>query len=227
MTNSDRLQEIREREQAATPGPWETSPIKRPYWTSICLPNHPVIPGLVIADARPKEAEFIAASREDIPWLLQHITEQENEITWLRTWIFRLHDPETAAQKIHKLAEEPMTIEQVREFLGIQSDPGSAFGTPGIPDWEDNGKMDERMAERMAELEKRAEAYRRDPEMQRQINASMARAALRRFASGHDSIEALRTRVKEITARPESEPHTIWNAQNFLEQVEAALEAKE
>lgn len=81
------------------------------------------------------------------------------------------------------------------------------------------------MDKQLAELEKRAEVYRRDPEMARQVNASMARAALRRFANGHDSIEALRIRVANICARPESEPHTIWNAQNFLEQVEAALEA--
>ena len=82
--------------------------------------------------AKRQDAEFIAASREDIPYLLQLVTEQQNEIAWLRTWIFRLHGPEVAAQKIHQLTEEPMTIEQVKEFLGI--DPGSAFGTPGTAD---------------------------------------------------------------------------------------------
>lgn len=40
------------------------------------------------------------------------------------------------------------------------------------------------------------------------------------------AIEKLRARVADICSRPESEPHTIWNAQNFLEQVEAAMEAQ-
>jgi hypothetical protein len=83
------------------------------------------------------------------------------------------------------------------------------------------------MDARLQELQKRAEAYRRDPEFSRHLNARVVPITLKRFERGTDSIEALRTRVKEITARPESEPHTIWNAQNFLEQVGAAMEAKD
>jgi hypothetical protein len=120
MTNSDRLQEIRERAEALAVGPWEVHVTPNPYWRSICVPNA-ALPGLVIGEVKPDVAEFIAAAREDIPWLLQLVTEQQNEISWLRTWIFRLHDPETAAQKILKLTEEPMTIEQIRDYLGIEA----------------------------------------------------------------------------------------------------------
>jgi hypothetical protein len=102
MTNSDRLQEIRERVEKATPGPWQPTDEE-------------------LADYRKADQYFIAASRADIPYLLQLVTEQQNEISWLRTWIFRLHDPETAAQKILKLTEEPMTIEQIRDYLGIEA----------------------------------------------------------------------------------------------------------
>lgn len=76
-------------------------------------------------------------------------------------------------------------------------------------------------------LEARAEAYRRNPEFSRHLNSRVVPSTLKRFERGSDSIEALRQRVADITSRPESQPHTIWNAQNFLEQVEAAMEAKE
>jgi hypothetical protein len=57
MTNSDRLQEIRERVEKATPGPWQPTDEE-------------------LADYRKADQYFIAASREDIPYLLQLVTEQ-------------------------------------------------------------------------------------------------------------------------------------------------------
>lgn len=87
----------------------------------------------------------------------------------------------------------------------------------------DNGGMDEQFEE----MKRRAESYRRDPEKSRHLNSRMVPALLQRIAAGKDSIEAVRQRVKAISENPQSEPHTIWNAQNFLEQVEAALEAKD
>lgn len=82
--------------------------------------------------------------------------------------------------------------------------------------------MDEQAA-----LRERSERMHKDREAMRALNAKVVPSTLKRFERGSDSIEALRKRVANITSRPESEPHTIWNAQNFLEQVEAALEAKE
>jgi hypothetical protein len=82
--------------------------------------------------------------------------------------------------------------------------------------------MDEQTA-----LRERMEAYKRDREAQRALNAKVVPPTLARFEVGADSIDALRKRIAWICANPITEPHTIWNAQNFLEQVEAALEAKE
>ena len=81
--------------------------------------------------------------------------------------------------------------------------------------------MDEQVA-----LRGRLEEFKKDREAMRAFNAKVASFSLRRFERGSDSIEALRQRVADICSRPESEPHTIWNAQNFLEQVEAAMEAQ-
>lgn len=89
MTNSDRLQEIRERADKATPGPWEynggrsidTPPIHADE-ANYGVPDDGFEGGYQFycsADDgawRYADGEFIAASREDIPWLLQHITEQ-------------------------------------------------------------------------------------------------------------------------------------------------------
>ena len=73
----------------------------------------------------------------------------------------------------------------------------------------------------------RLEEYKKDREAQRAFNARVVPSTLARFKVGADSINALRKRVAWICANPITEPHTIWNAQNFLEQVEAAMEEKE
>lgn len=72
-------------------------------------------------------------------------------------------------------------------------------------------------------LRARLEKMQRDPVYMRQENASMARTATRRIRQGIDSLERLQSRVTAICVRPESEPHTKWNATNFLEQTEALL----
>jgi hypothetical protein len=124
LTNSDRLQEIRERAEKATPGPWKAE-FGGVYPPESAARLESDLAGMAFLWPLPggneEDAEFIAASRADVPYLLQLVTEQQNEIAWLRTWIFRLHDPETAAQKILKLTEEPMTIEQIRDYLGIEA----------------------------------------------------------------------------------------------------------
>lgn len=74
-----------------------------------------------------------------------------------------------------------------------------------------------------ARLREVREEFQRDPVYMQQENATMARIATRRIRQGIDSLERLQGRVTAICARPESEPHTKWNATNFLEQTEALL----
>lgn len=90
MTNSDRLQEIRERAAAATPGPWALE------WDSAGSeypePDSPwpwrieaVCNIIEENDQNPTaDGEFIAEARSDIPWLLQLVTDQQKEIEDLR-----------------------------------------------------------------------------------------------------------------------------------------------
>ena len=62
--DTDRIEEIKARTVAATPGPWGTS-------------HNPIIPLLEI----PYNAGFIANSREDIPFLLDEIERLEGGVT--------------------------------------------------------------------------------------------------------------------------------------------------
>jgi len=61
-----RLAEIRARVDAASPGPWEK------YEKDLVRDAGDVygLVSLTFADAREKNADFIAAARTDVPWLL-------------------------------------------------------------------------------------------------------------------------------------------------------------
>ena len=89
MTQEE-LEKIREREQAATPGPWTVD-----IWSS--QPNtvqgiSPIGICTDYGDYGPEnaDAEFIAHAREDIPDLLQHIEEQNSYIEGLEKIAVRL-----------------------------------------------------------------------------------------------------------------------------------------
>jgi hypothetical protein len=99
----DRIEEIRERERNATPGPWEPD-------LDVSDPDVPEIEANILNDgltvffisgtdlrcheqedwkrAREsrayKDAEFIAHAREDIPYLLERIDELKREVERLR-----------------------------------------------------------------------------------------------------------------------------------------------
>lgn len=61
----DRVQEIREREQKATKGPWEEIPL--PFGKTVLSK---VSPQTVLIHV---DAEFIANARQDIPYLLRRL----------------------------------------------------------------------------------------------------------------------------------------------------------
>jgi hypothetical protein len=112
MNNSDRLQEIRERAEKATPGPWQhieaadhfgnaemwnaysawcNEHFQEEAWWERTPLNGVVIQGVWHNDSTAGytipallDEEFIAASREDIPYLLQLVTEQQREIEGLK-----------------------------------------------------------------------------------------------------------------------------------------------
>jgi hypothetical protein len=90
---ADRLDEIRARADAATPGPWGV-------WTSmdntrdiLSEAEHPAVPlvGLYGRDGsehptagEDADAEFIAAARSDVPFLLDRLAASEQEAARLR-----------------------------------------------------------------------------------------------------------------------------------------------
>lgn len=86
---SDRLKEIAERAKRATPGPWRRG--QMPEWESWMIVSESAFdPGdeedptpihRPIVDSEytaPSDAEFIAAAREDIPWLLAEVERLRN-----------------------------------------------------------------------------------------------------------------------------------------------------
>ena len=73
MTTEERLAEIRGKEQKATKGPWELHPITQDFYR--------LLGSKVWNEARIQEsgdnAAFIAAMREDVPWLLELVDMQQ------------------------------------------------------------------------------------------------------------------------------------------------------
>jgi hypothetical protein len=68
--DSERLEEIRAREEKATPGPWDSWRIDPSNaWSKWSFGNTQVNPD----DLYKPDAEFIAHAREDIPFLLDEI----------------------------------------------------------------------------------------------------------------------------------------------------------
>lgn len=101
MTNSDRLQEIRERAEKATKGPWiapswevDDEPILMPLVMPAWKPHMKTEDGeeyecegcndCLDSEGRSADPYFVASAREDIPYLLQLVTEQQREIEELR-----------------------------------------------------------------------------------------------------------------------------------------------
>lgn len=71
MTNGQRIAEIRERAEKATPGPWNHS-----YYNSVSSAYNN------IGDMNTEgNAEFIAHSREDIEWLLSQLAASQSKMT--------------------------------------------------------------------------------------------------------------------------------------------------
>lgn len=81
--HQSRLQQIRERVEKATEGPWETMPnIQTNVWKTRREndPHHIIVPWDEDGDIPTSaDGEFIAASREDVPFLLGLVEELLNE----------------------------------------------------------------------------------------------------------------------------------------------------
>ncbi len=86
LMTPEEIQAIRELEQAATKGPWESeqgcdndgADINE-WW--VCQQQNPTI----YCDTK-TDADFIAAARQTIPSFLDHIAAQDKEIERLKAW---------------------------------------------------------------------------------------------------------------------------------------------
>lgn len=101
MTDDERLAEIRERLEAATPGEWRQGNDQSQY---VYRPqdDHGKYVLRTFTDNL-ADAKFLAHSRSDTPWLLDKVAEQAKEIERLRTAI-RVQDS------------------TVKEFFGLDED---------------------------------------------------------------------------------------------------------
>ena len=75
-----RLEEIRKRYEAATPGPWETQSTSISGERLLITEKHGTFSTRSV-QMRAKDADFIAHSREDIPWLVEIV--EKLLVPWL------------------------------------------------------------------------------------------------------------------------------------------------
>ena len=100
---NDRISAIRERCEAATPGPWKVVEGKS-FGVQSENKN-------IAACFRTENEQFIAHSREDLPWALDQIAEREKEIA-------RLHD--LLAERNVLLDKQDAEIVRMTEALEIE-----------------------------------------------------------------------------------------------------------
>lgn len=122
MTDDERLEEIRRRCEAATAGPWdwiytggEQHEIRMPSSMNKAVypPQHKIeyFHGLYSEDGEPFEeaqsnAEFIAHSREDIPWLLKR------DEQWFYKWKTAV---DTMSNYVAKVTELETLLEAAKQ----------------------------------------------------------------------------------------------------------------
>jgi hypothetical protein len=89
-----RLAAIQARADAATPGPWTYAPGRDPHSADpyaregdLYGPSYVPIPDSGAFE--PADMEFVAHAREDIPYLLALVAEQQAEIMMLRRQVWR------------------------------------------------------------------------------------------------------------------------------------------
>jgi hypothetical protein len=122
MTPADRLTEIRARAEAATPGPWEAVDTReeRDYhgfgcgWT-VRYPDYGGHYGFTDSDA-----DFIAAAREDVPYLLERVEALEDRLRDSGR-VRRVAALEKVAETFRKIIEDghPCGSEAADEWFAI------------------------------------------------------------------------------------------------------------
>ena len=91
MSTEQRLREIRERAEAASPGPWRTSFIRSRSGDpagdehSVLTPDCDVVADIAWQigwdEQQHRNAAFVAHARADVPWLLEQVAEARAEVT--------------------------------------------------------------------------------------------------------------------------------------------------
>jgi hypothetical protein len=104
MYNDQRIAEIEARCELATPGPWEwrynsrndygveAESLKGVITLEDIYLGYPECGEHLIMDIGTPDADFIAQSREDIPYLLSQLAERDKEIERLREAITSVHE---------------------------------------------------------------------------------------------------------------------------------------
>jgi hypothetical protein len=105
MTEPDRVAEIRQRTEAATPGPWN---LDGPWWHGDGSPVHLITAGderTAVAiepphDDKPSDATgnllFIAHAREDVPWLLDQLARYQAAVQAVENFFLFAEDDRAA-----------------------------------------------------------------------------------------------------------------------------------
>lgn len=71
-----RLEEIKARADAATPGPWDNET----DWEYVCPSNEGEDAPPICGDCNRRDSTFIAHARADIPWLLESVKDLIREV---------------------------------------------------------------------------------------------------------------------------------------------------
>lgn len=102
MTDNERIAEIRERCDKATPGPWEQCD------NTAFSEKLNVEPNIAFCQ-HSQDADFVAKARQDIPYLLDLLADKDREIEQLREVIAKWEKYTTflAAHGMFEMSEPP------------------------------------------------------------------------------------------------------------------------
>lgn len=110
MTRSERLEAIRKRAEAATPGPWKATDHADESGSAwICLSGErftPLAQGYDGEFLNRPDADFIAAAREDIPWLLGEVEQMRTALEIILKQSTVNIDPPYALFRLSAIADE-------------------------------------------------------------------------------------------------------------------------
>lgn len=115
------LDEIKSRLDAATPGPWDRSDIGVYSTTVMVGPPGFMQPDMIASECHVADADFIAYARQDIPWLIEQLTESTEHSRLKNEVIAELSAKLEIATQALETILAPFTAHATDEDLGCDT----------------------------------------------------------------------------------------------------------